>query len=219
VTVIAIVLAGGRSERFGGDKLAAELDGLPILERTIRAVSPVADEVIVVGPAAGGHALTPGDDPITVVTDAEPFEGPLAALAGVLDGALRGRGGIALVVGGDMPRLVVPVLAAMIETLDVDPTVDAVYLGRPEAARPGAATGTNPHEPLRRAVLPLAVRVQPASRAAREAVQAGRRSLQALLERMAAVDLPPAAWIHLDPAAMTLADVDTPEDLDRLRAP
>ena len=123
---------------------------------------------------------------------------------------------VAIVVGGDMPRLVPGVLARMLDVLDVDPTVDAVYLGRPDAAR--LAPAATPPEPPRRQVLPLAIRVQPASRAAREAVQAGRRSLQALVDAMAAIELPSAAWMSLDPAATTLTDIDTPADLDRQNA-
>jgi molybdopterin-guanine dinucleotide biosynthesis protein A len=41
--ISAIVLAGGRSSRFPGDKLAAELDGRSLLARAIEAVRPVAD--------------------------------------------------------------------------------------------------------------------------------------------------------------------------------
>jgi molybdopterin-guanine dinucleotide biosynthesis protein A len=66
-------------------------------------------------------------------------------------------------------------------------------------------------------VLPLAIRVQPGSRAAREAVEAGQRSLQALLDRIAVVELPAPDWLALDPDARTLTDVDTRADLDRIQ--
>ncbi|MFN8623891.1 MAG: NTP transferase domain-containing protein, partial [Chloroflexota bacterium] len=51
--VSAIVLAGGRASRFGADKLAASLDGVPLLHHAVRAVSavPGATEVIVVAGA------------------------------------------------------------------------------------------------------------------------------------------------------------------------
>jgi molybdopterin-guanine dinucleotide biosynthesis protein A len=230
VSVTAIVLAGGRSSRFGSDKLAAQLDGGSVLAGTIRAIAPIADAVVVAGPAAGptdGLGLgparldpaalaTPGldtEDPaVTFVADPEPFAGPLVALANALEHGMPHFGDVAIVVGGDMPRLVASVLVRMLDVLDVDPTVDAVYLGRPEAA-----IAVDPSAPSARQVLPLAIRVKPATRAARVAVEAGRRSLQALLDEVAAVELPSTAWLPLDPGASTLVDVDTQADLDRLR--
>ena len=56
--VSAIVLAGGRSSRFGADKLAASMDGRPLLQHAIDAVARVADEVIVVL-AAGARRPIP----------------------------------------------------------------------------------------------------------------------------------------------------------------
>ena len=213
MTLTAIVLAGGRSRRFGADKLAAALGDTSVLAATIEAVAPLAERVIVAGPAAPHGLVT--DVPITVLPDAQPFEGPLAALAAVLGSIpsfpTPGPDDAAIVVGGDMPRLVAAVLVRMLDVLDVDTTVDAVILGRAQAA-----TGADRGEPPRRQVLPLALRVQPASRAAREAVEAGQRSLQALLDRIAAVELPTADWLALDPEARTLTDVDTRADLDRI---
>jgi molybdenum cofactor cytidylyltransferase len=47
----AIVLAGGAASRFGGNKLAADLEGRPVLEYALRAVAAVASPVVlVVGP-------------------------------------------------------------------------------------------------------------------------------------------------------------------------
>lgn len=215
MTVTAIVLAGGRSSRFGGDKLAASLDGGSVLAATIVAVAPIADGVIVAGPRLPSGFIA-GEVPVALVADPEPLGGPLLALASVLAGANAAAApwDVAIVVGGDMPRLVPAVLVAMMDVLDQDPDVDAVYLGPPDAP-----IETRPIEPPRRQVLPLTVRVQPASRAAREAVEAGNRSLQALVERMAAIELPAARWQQLDPDASTLTDIDTRADLDRLNVP
>ena len=218
--ITAIVLAGGRSTRFGADKLAATLvaaDGRPrasVLAATIRSILAISDSVVVAGAALPAD-LEPGDVPVELVADAEPFGGPLVALARVLERATPAPWDLAIVVGGDMPRLVPGVLIRMTDVLDVDPSVDAVYLGAP---RTPAAIATSSPEPPRRQVLPLAIRVQPAARAAREAVQAGRRSLQALVDALAAVELPSAAWLPLDPVAATLTDIDTRTDLDRQNA-
>jgi len=200
----AIVLAGGRSARFGGDKLAQRLNGEALVERAIDAVASVADEVIVAGRAIEAIKRT-----VRAIPDDEPFGGPLVALVGALGAA---GGTFAIVVGGDMPELVPAVLRTMLEQLEAAPEIGALILAAPEVP-----IGTDPPEPPRRQVLPLAVRVQPAARAAREAVEAGHRSLQALLDRMAVVELPMTIWRPLDPGARTLLDVDTPADLERIR--
>jgi molybdopterin-guanine dinucleotide biosynthesis protein A len=202
VSVTAIVLAGGASTRFGGDKLAAELWGETVLARTIATVAPLADGVIVAGPRLP-EGFVAGDIPVALIADHEPLAGPLAALANVLPTGAFGSAALGIVVGGDMPRLVPAVLVAMLDVLDQNPPVDAVLLGQ---------------EGPRRQVLPLAVRLDPAGRAARDAVEAGERSLQAFVDRLAAFELPARRWQALDPAGQTLTDVDTREDLDRLNA-
>ena len=40
----AIVLAGGRSSRFGRDKLAESIDGRPLLDRAVEAVGVTCTE-------------------------------------------------------------------------------------------------------------------------------------------------------------------------------
>ena len=220
MSVDAIVLAGGRSRRFGSDKLAAPLDGGTVLAAVIDAVSQVADGVIVAGPALpdGFSAVSTR---VMHLRDREQFQGPLVAVAASLEQRRApAPEDLAIVVGGDMPRLVPAVLAAMLGMLQRAPTVNAVFLGRPDSVATSSLTpaGATATPPPRRAVLPLAVRHAPAARAARVAVDDGQRSLQALVDRLEAVELPASVWLELDPAAGTLVDVDTPEDLDRLRA-
>lgn len=209
--VTAIVLAGGRASRYGGPKLAIELEGITLLDRAIAAVAAVADDIVIAGPARPAWRVLPGVS-IRNVVDAEPFAGPLVALAGALQAS---RGNLALVVGGDMPRLQPGVLAAMVDRLDADPTVDAVTLAAPAApmAELPAATAA---PPPRRQVLPLAVRVEVVRTVTARAVADGDRSLQRLLGRVRAIEIPAAEWLALDPAALTLRDVDRPEDLERV---
>jgi molybdenum cofactor guanylyltransferase len=196
-----IVLAGGRSARFGADKLTEPIDGQPLLDRAIAVVAAVTDEVIV-----AGRTIAAASQPIRGVPDVEPYGGPLAGLRG----ALREAHGIAaVVVGGDMPDLVADVLRAMVERLEADRSIDAAILGRPGAGR-------TPDGP--RPVLPLVLRVEPAAAAADTALGEGQRSLHALLDHLAWSELPAAAWLPLDPEARTLLDVDTPADMGRIRA-
>ena len=77
--ISVIVLAGGRSSRFGRDKLAEPVDGRPLVHHAIDAVRPIATEIIVVA-APGANPALPMD--VTLVHDAVAFEGPLAGLLG-----------------------------------------------------------------------------------------------------------------------------------------
>lgn len=206
MTVTAIVLAGGRSTRFGADKLAAPLGQATVLGATIDSLAGVVDGVIVAGPSLPeGFA---SDTPVALVRDRTPFDGPLVALVNVLEPAQPDPPDVAIVVGGDMPRLVPRVLVAMLDALDADPSIEAVLLGR------AAAGAQSPRQ-----VLPLAVRVWSARRAALLAVDEGHRSLQSFVDRLTFVELDPALWLPLDPDAATLTDIDTRADLDRLNGP
>lgn len=208
---LGIVLAGGRSARFGADKLAAELGGRSVLASTVAALGSVVDGVIVAGPALPDDVRDAHVSPVALVRDPEPLAGPLAALANVLDGATADAAAdLAIVVGGDMPGLVPAVLRSMLDRLEAQRGVEAVLVEAPPVAGgPDRAA---------RLVLPLALRVGPAAAASRVAMQAGDRSLRSLVDRLASVELPAPGWLALDPEARTLADVDTPADLERLRA-
>ena len=201
-----VVLAGGRSARFGADKLTESIDGEPLLERVIAAVAAVTDEVLVAGRAVAGDRAEAGSGFPSVrgVPDIEPFGGPLIGLVGALEHA---RGQLAIVVGGDMPGLVPGVLRSMLDRLDGDGSIDAVILARPDA---------EPNGPL--PVLPIAIRTAPAQAAGQAAIAAGRRSLRSLLDQLAWAELPAGAWLPLDPGARTLLDVDTRRDIERVRA-
>jgi len=199
--ITGIVLAGGRSQRFGTDKLAASIDGVPVLERAVGALAGIATEVLVAGPAGpANRGPEIAGVSIRLVDDPEPFGGPLQALAGALASA---SSEIAVVVAGDMPTLVPSVLALLVETLEAS-AADAVVLADPD-------------DPARRQPVPLAIRVGPARAAAALALEAGDRSLVRLLGRLIVLELPSERWLAIDPEARSLVDIDLPEDLPRAR--
>ncbi len=74
---VLVVLAGGRSRRFGSDKAVAPFDSEPLALRALRRLSTVAPRRVVVraAPLAG----LPAD--VVQVADPHPGEGPLQALA------------------------------------------------------------------------------------------------------------------------------------------
>jgi molybdopterin-guanine dinucleotide biosynthesis protein A len=189
--VSAIVLAGGRSSRFGRDKLAEPMiDGRSLLEHAIGAVRPLASEVLVVA-APGGAPRISAD--VRLVHDPSPFEGPLA---GLRVGLAAAQADVALVTAGDVPDLSRRVLQALLDELDAA-GAEAVVLDHEGRARP----------------LPMAVLRQPALAAATRLIEAGERRLGALSEALATVVIAEAAWRSLDPDGTTMRDVDTVDDL------
>jgi len=192
--VSGIVLAGGRSSRFGGDKLAARVDGATLLERAVAAVAAVSMEVIVVLAPGDERDLPAANVPVRRAIDPEPFGGPLVGLLAGLEAA---REPVAIVAGGDMPTLSPDVLRVLVRRLVAAEGYDAaVLVGRGE---------TRP--------LPCAVRNGAATQAARRLLVEGERSLKALIGSVSSLSIAEGDWRPLDPTAATLLDVDLPGDL------
>lgn len=75
-----LILAGGKSSRFGRDKASALLHGRPLLQWAVSALEPVATAVVIV--KAVGQQLPPIETviPLTVIDDQYEGMGPLAGL-------------------------------------------------------------------------------------------------------------------------------------------
>lgn len=212
--VTAIVLAGGRSTRFGGDKLAADVNGRPLLHRAIAAAAGVADEVVVVIGAEAAEPALPVEAPVPVrvARDVVPDQGPLAGLAAGLAAAAHP---LAILVGGDQPSLRGDVLRLLLERLGRVPA-------EPGAAAPGAAA-PGVAEPVPDVVIladgdrvwpfPVAVRVATVRPAAEAALRGPDLRLFMLYRRLRIARVAEARWRALDPEAASLRDVDTPRDL------
>ena len=193
-----IVLAGGRSARFGADKLAIEVGGRSLLAHTVVAVAGVCREVVAVLPPEGGPPLpTLEGAALRVVRDPSPYPGPLVAVVTALEIA---REPLVLLVGGDMPAIRPELLRCLLRVLlrsDVDAVVP-VRRGRPVP-------------------LPSALRLGATLPPARHAVASGERSLRGLFASLRTLEIPEADWRPFDPEAVSLLDVDRPADLARLR--
>jgi molybdopterin-guanine dinucleotide biosynthesis protein A len=159
-------------------------------------VAEVSDEIVVV--------LAPGVDPpalrltipIRFAHDAREGVGPLGGLAAGLDVVTTD---LALVVAGDMPHLAPPVLAELIRVAG-DARVEAAALAQGDRVRP----------------LPCVVATADARTSASALLRAGERrarSVRGLLETLRVAVVDEDTWRRLDPAGVTLHDVDEPGDL------
>lgn len=189
-SIAAVVLAGGRSRRFGRDKLSELVDGRPLLAHAVVSVRAAADEVIVV---AGVGELPVSLEGARVVHDPLPFEGPLAGLA---VGLRASESPVAIVIGGDMPSLQPAVARALLDRL-VSGAADAAILEQEGGQRP----------------LPLAIRREPALAVAERLLERGERSLRALIAALGAVEVPATEWRAVDPDGRSVRDIDSPDDL------
>jgi CTP:molybdopterin cytidylyltransferase MocA len=183
-----VVLAAGEATRFGSPKQLAELDGRPLLEHAVEAVSavPAIDRIVVV---LGAHA-----DEIRAKVDfldTEPIfcegwrEGQAASLRAGL--AELGEVEAALVTLGDQPRITPQVIALALDHFDGKRPVRMIYQGRP--GHPVV---------LPRAMIPRVMELE------------GDVGARGLLEQARVRE---AEAGHLASAA----DVDTPADLEVLR--
>jgi molybdopterin-guanine dinucleotide biosynthesis protein A len=195
--VSGIVLAGGASTRFGSDKLAARVGGGTLLDLAVAAISQAASEVLVIVAPGDGRALPQAQVPVRRVEDPERHGGPLIGLLAGLEAAAEP---IVLVVGGDMPALLPTVLRALVRALEASGgSADAAVLRQRSVARP----------------LPVVLRNGAATPAARRLIAEGERSLRALVAALVTRELAENEWRGLDPEAVTLTDVDRPQDLPR----
>lgn len=187
------MLAGGRSSRFGADKLAATYRDRPLLDHAVTRVAEACGRVVLaIAPDAEAPALPPGL-PVTIVRDATTFEGPLAAFATALPAV---DAGWALVAAGDMPDLSPTVLLEMLRVAGEAP-VDAVALADGDRSRP----------------LPCVVRSDTARDRVPGLLHAGERRFRALLDSLRVAVIDETTWTALDPERGTLRDVDAPGDL------
>ena len=139
----AIVPAAGKGERFGGRKLLANVDGAPMIERTVRSLldGGVANVVVVLAPdsevaAAGKTIPTLGDRRVRSVINSDPSRGMFSSIQAGL-AAVADRTNVILVLPADMPFVRAATVVAILDAArqsgePMSPTYDG-HRGHPLA--------------------------------------------------------------------------------------
>jgi molybdopterin-guanine dinucleotide biosynthesis protein A len=181
-----LLLTGGRSRRMGFDKASISIDGVPSAQRTAETLRKVVFPIIEVGPDLSG---------LMAICEEPRGSGPLVAISAGFQALRRiGHDGPAIVLACDLP-LVTDAALRMLAGWPGDCSVVPVVAGWPQ---------------------PLCARWSAADLASVAGlVDAGERSMKALLARPGLVRLDEWSW-PAEVTASAFADVDTPADLDRL---
>ncbi len=202
-----IVIGGGRSTRLGTPKPMIQLGGKLVLARVADILQHLCDELVFV--ARDGQEDHAPDTAIAlrmhVVTDTEPYEGPLAAIHAGLTATVTP---LAFVTGADHPFLSRSLIEAMI----------AAAFSSGEGPESVLARVAGRLHPLH-AVLVVADWLE----AVEEALTQGERSPSRLMEAAAVSNGPSVAVMtedevqRYDPRLMSFFDIDTPEQLSIAR--
>jgi molybdopterin-guanine dinucleotide biosynthesis protein A len=185
--VPGLLLTGGASRRMGADKSSLIVGGERLADRSARVLTEVCAPVLEVGPGHTG---------LDAVREDPPGGGPLAAIAAGAR-ALRelGHRGAALVLAVDLPLVTKEALAFLRDFPGPDSVVPFV------AGQPQPLCARYSAEALDRAP---------------SAVAEGEDSVRRFLRSLPSVQwVGPRMWGAVADER-TFADVDTPEDLDRL---
>lgn len=115
----AAVLTGGQSRRMGFDKAFASVNGRPLLQRTLDVLTPLSDDIFIVGFRPEYRHFD-----VAICPDSAPGSGPLGGIADALRAAEHDH---VLVVACDMPFLNTTLLEAITrEVRDYDVLVPIV---------------------------------------------------------------------------------------------
>jgi len=185
-----VILAGGKSSRFGRDKSLEKIDGKSIVERTVEKASPVFDEVLISSNRAAKFAL-PG---VPELTDTYIGMGPLGGIHAAM---LAAKNDAVFFAACDMPFFSVELAKYIIENS-----------AGTDACVPRAGEKTEPlFGVYRKALLPLIVRM----------LEEGDRSLHHLLSRAEAKILDCTDWVREHGETNAFFNMNYQADLEALK--
>jgi len=129
--VVAIVPAAGQSSRFGSMKLLADVEGCPLLDRTLASLLDAGLErvVVVVSPTASLDGVRGLIDPrVSVVVNIDPSRGMFSSIQ---TGLAAVDAGAYVVLPADMPFVKsATISAAFSDFVRTEEAVVAAYAGR-----------------------------------------------------------------------------------------
>lgn len=193
MSIVGVIVAGGRAARFGADKALAEVDGQPMIARVADVLRPACDALAVNAREGSGAAAWASARGLPILPDPAGAEGPLAGIVSGLEWAQAQPAAWLVTAPCDTPWLPV----------DLVPRLAAQLGGGAPCAI--AAVGEELH-PL------CAIWRVEHSAAVRSALTSGARHPP--LRRLAIEMGAEVAQFHDRDA---FANVNTPEDLPRLR--
>ncbi|MGA2158505.1 MAG: molybdenum cofactor guanylyltransferase [Dehalococcoidia bacterium] len=187
----SIILCGGTTRRFGGNKANASVGGRQVIERIFKVLEPLSSRIIAVTSGENTDVRIP--DGAVVVVDIYPGRGPLG---GIYTGLLHAHSDFALVVGCDMPFLNAGLISFMFSLAD---GFDAV------APRIGGRYIEPLHTVYTRACL---ARIE-------SQLKSGQQSIWPVLRELNTRYMEKKEYLPLDPRLLSFFNINVPEDLER----
>ena len=113
--ISCIILAGGKSVRFGHDKVLEKIGKTSLIEQVISRIDSISKDIIIVTAKERSFAQLVNHPKIQIVPDIFPGQG---SLGGIYTGLVKSDSFYNLVVAADMPFLNEPLLRYMVEVSD-----------------------------------------------------------------------------------------------------
>jgi molybdopterin-guanine dinucleotide biosynthesis protein A len=181
------ILIGGRSKRFGKDKVTARIGERPLIGRVTDVISPLFDEVILIGPERDHLG------PFRTVEDILPGRGPLGGIHTALSVSPTPQ---CFVFAADMPNLSQELIRYMISAADDHDVVIPLW-----------SKGREPlHAVYNRRILPLVGSL----------LERKKLRIFDLLENTDTLVIPEEKIRTFGDPGMIFANINTPGDIDRL---
>lgn len=110
-----VILAGGKSLRFGHDKITEKVGNKTLLEKVISRIDPLSKDIVIVTAEERSFTEFANNPKIKTVADIFPGRG---SLGGIYTGLVKSKSFYNLVIAADMPFLNRNLLAYMTEVAD-----------------------------------------------------------------------------------------------------
>jgi molybdopterin-guanine dinucleotide biosynthesis protein A len=190
--ISVVILAGGQSRRLGIDKSQLEVEGQPLIARTVQTLAALSDDLVVVtNEPARYRSLNLA---VRFVPDDKRGMG---SLMGIYSGLKAARYGHALAVACDMPFLSLPLLRYMVPLCEGNDVVIPRLDGLVEPL----------HSIYGKACLPFMA----------ELLGQGRRKITAFFPQVRVRYVEESELAVFDPAYLSFVNVNTPEDWEAVQ--